>query len=397
MRFKFNFRSIFGQAADQLFARALTHPDTFHGAARPILQGQSEGDIEKARALALEGMHTYLHVVKRHSDRFLHGYDSSTSYESLRIPFGDRFSTPVGTACGLDADAEGLEALSYLFGFQIPGPVTLTARSAATARFQDDGRRNDLYVPLDFSSRGLAYVVNRLEAYRKTGGQAVILPAVATGVGGSSDWSDAASDLQTMVTAMRPWVDGFVWVPSGRADFADAARLLRRHVPDRLKLVEMPAYAESERDAWLENVSAFLTNGGDGIVAVRGLGVPRCRVPDPVNWPLASALWCGASMGPYRQRAIEDTRRAFPSCFIIASGGFHQRDEAFRACEYANAIAENEAFTRFGPGLAPVLLNKLALRLKFLQRKGLIESIELAEFQRLRWSHLPEHGSLENR
>lgn len=385
MPFKIDFRAIFGKAADQLFALALTHPDTFHGAARPILEGQSGGDIGKARALALEGMRSYLHVLKQHSERFLHRFSDSVSYEGLRISFGGRRTTPVGTACGVDADAEGLEPLSYLFGFQIPGPVTFQPRPLSPALFRDDSWRGDLYVPTDVASRGWEYVRERLREYRETGGQAVLLPSLATGRPGSREWGAAAAELSAMVEALRPYVDGFVWTPLGSADYAQAAEVLATSAGDKLKLVDLPAYAETENSVWRDRVSAFLTNGGDGVVAVRGLEVPRSNVPDPSRWPYETALWCGASMAAYRQRAIEDLRREFPSAFIIASGGFHQRDEAFRACEHANAIAENEAFIRYGPGLAPVLLNKLVARLKFLHRASQIECPQLEEFQRSRW------------
>jgi hypothetical protein len=388
MQFKLDFQAIFGKAADQLFALALTHPDTFQGAARPILQGQSDGDIRKARALALEGLRTYLHVVQQHSERFLHRYSDTISYEELRIPLAGRWITPVGTACGVDTDADGLEPLSYLFGFQMPGPITLRATQGEPAPFQDDSRRNDLYVPVTLSSRGLDYALERLRQYRDAGGRAVILPALATGFHDPLDAGRATEELATMAASLRPYVDGFVWVPFGSADFTVGARVLCERAEDRLRLVEMPAYREDEREIWLDRVAAFLSAGGQGVVAVHGLEVPREKLPQPKTWPFETALWCGASMADYRQRAIEDVRRAFPSAFIIASGGFHHRDEAFRAIEYANAIAETEAFTRFGPGLAPVLLNKLALRLKFLHRQGQIDSVNLHAYQRQRWGKL---------
>jgi len=81
MRFRIDFASLFGKAIDQLFALALTHPDTFHGTARPILQGHAGGDLAKAQALALEGLHTHLHVLK-----FLVAFSDEVSYDPLRVP-----------------------------------------------------------------------------------------------------------------------------------------------------------------------------------------------------------------------------------------------------------------------------------------------------------------------
>jgi hypothetical protein len=135
MRFRIDFASLFGKALDQLFALALTQPDTFHGTARPILQGHAGGDLVKAQALALEGLHAHLHVLKQHSDRFLVGFNDELSYEPLRVPVAGRWTTPVGTAAGVDPNADGLEPLSYLFGLQMPGPVSLHPREPSAAPF----------------------------------------------------------------------------------------------------------------------------------------------------------------------------------------------------------------------------------------------------------------------
>lgn len=150
-------------------------------------------------------------------------------------------------------------------------------------------------------------------------------------------------------------------------------------------LVEMPAFEEAETGGWLELAEAFLAGGGDGLVAVGGQEVPKESVPRPDRWPFDTAIRCGASLADYRQRAIEQARRAFPCALLAACGGFHRRDEAFRACEHANVIVENEAYTRFGPGIATALLNKLALRLRYLQKQGQAEACDLATYQRSRW------------
>jgi len=113
--------------------------------------------------------------------------------------------------------------------------------------------------------------------------------------------------------------------------------------------------------------------------------VPKEQTPNPARWPFETAIQCGASLAAYRQTAIEAARRAFPALFIAACGGFHRREEAFQACEYANVIVENEAYTRYGPGIALQLLHKLVLRLRFLHRDGQLESEELWAFQQARW------------
>ena len=404
MRFRIDFASLFGKAIDQLFAVALTHPDTFHGVARPILQGHAGGDLAKAQELALEGLHAHLHVLKQHSDGFLVGYSDEVSYGPLRVPVAGRWTTPVGTAAGIDPQADGLEALSYLFGLQMPGPVSLHPHEPSEAPFQEDVRRADLYVPPTFASRGVTYVGDRLREYREAGGEAIILPAVVGGPETSQDSRAAHQELEDIVRELAPLADGFVWIPGladssallQPADFRQAAQRMRAAAEGRLNLVEMPACEEAEIAPWLALAEAFLAGGGDGIVAVSGQTVPRDSVPRPDQWPFQTAVRCGASMAAYRQRAIEAARRTFPGVFIAACGGFHRREEAFQACEYANVIVENEAYTRFGPGIARVLLNKLALRLKVIEREGQLDQATLYAYQQERWSHSGPEGSTES-
>ncbi len=397
MQWRLDFRKIFGAAADGLFAMALTQTSTFEGAARPILHGHAGGDIARAQELALQGLQAYLHVIKRHSDRFLVGYSDEVSYEDLRVPVARRWTTPIGTAPGVDPHADGLEPLSYLFGFQMPGPVSHVPQQPAHMPFQEDPRREDLFIPPTFASRGLAYFSERLRAYRQRRGTAIVLPALAGTCHSAAGVSPLLTEIETMVKTLAPHADGFVWLPMlagwsglGHPDcFRRAAEALRTHAGDRPVLVEMPAMdGEICSDRWLELVGAFVDGGGSGIVAVGGRAVPGAQTPAPAGWPFPSAIRCGASLAACRQAAIEAARRAFPRLLIAACGGFHHRDEALRACEYANVIVENEAYTRFGPGIAVQLLHQLVLRLRYLERTGKIESTELWAFQQARWKQL---------
>jgi len=157
--FKIDFKSVLGRAADTLFAMGLTSTETFRGAARPVLLGHSDGDIIKAQALVLQALREYLHVVKRQSERFLKRFSNKVSFEGLIVPIAGRTTTPVGTGCGIDPNAEGLELLSYLFGFQAPGPVSVEPKVLDAAPFQDDPRSGNLYVPLTYVCTG--QLVNR--------------------------------------------------------------------------------------------------------------------------------------------------------------------------------------------------------------------------------------------
>ena len=164
------------------------------------------------------------------------------------------------------------------------------------------------------------------------------------------------------------------------------AQLMRDIAGSRLKLIDMPAYESAERDSWFAMAEALLSHGGDGLVVVRGLDVPRSRMPHSEGWPFDTAILCGRSVAAYRQRALEEARRAFPSAFIAACGGIHVADDAFDAIGLADVIVENEAFTRFGPGLVPLFLNKLAMRINLLHREGLIDAPVLAAYQRQRFA-----------
>ena len=155
-----------------------------------------------------------------------------------------------------------------------------------------------------------------------------------------------------------------------------------------LKLVELPPCNEAGRDDWRALADAFLTNGGDGIVAVGGQRVGREDVPNPQRWPFESAFRMGGSLAGCRQWAIEELRRTYPKSFIAASGGFHHGNEANRACVHANVIMETEAFTRYGPGIARKMLARLAERLNFLAKKGHLPSPELHALQQHLWTEL---------
>jgi hypothetical protein len=393
MAFKFDVKATFGKAADAMFAMALVDTTVFHGAARPVLLGHSDGCILKAQELVLEGLQDHLHVVQKRSDSFLKAYNSKVSYDSVRVAVAGRLTTPVGTGCGVDMNGGGLDILSAIFGFQVPGPVSLHEKRLDTAPFQDDFRRGNLFVPPTFASNGLESFLGHLRAYRERGGEAVILPSIVGLASGGCEVGESRRELKTILHDLASYSDGFVWCPSlagspsvvSRESFRLTGSLMAEFAPGKLNLVEMLPYEPEEQDDWLQLAGEFLDAGGDGLVAVRGIEVPRSRVPKPDHWPYETAIMCGESMGPYRQRAIEAARQAFPSAFLAACGGFHDRDEAFKACRYANVIMENEAFTRLGPGIARHLLRKLVDRLRVLERKGVVPVADLASYQRQEW------------
>ena len=306
MAFKFDVKATFGKAADAMFAMALVDTTVFHGAARPILLGHSDGCILRAQELVLEGLQDYLHVVRKRSDSFLKAYNSKVSYDSVRVSVAGRLTTPVGTGCGVDMNAAGLDILSAIFGFQVPGPVSLHEKRLASAPFQDDLRRGNLFVPPDFASNGLVPFLANLRAYRECGGEAVILPCIVGLASGGSEIEESRRQLKTILQALASYSDGFVWCPSlagsssviSKENFSHTAELMAHWAPGKLNLVEMLPYEPEGQDDWLQLAGAFLNSGGDGLVAIRGLEVPRSCIPNPDLWPYESAIMCGESMGP---------------------------------------------------------------------------------------------------
>ncbi len=394
MKFKLDFKRLFGAAVDRLFAVGLTDPDSFSLAVRPILEGHADGDIHRAQSLALQGLQDYAHVVQKYSNSFLKGISDSVSFEGLRVPIAGKQGTPVGTGHGLDPNAEGLDILSMLFGFQTPGPVCVHARSMEAAPFRDDSGWNDLYLPPEFASHGLERFRLNISQYRERGGQAILFAAIVGMPNDTGTVESAHQELQQLVRELAPYVDGFVWVPqlSGCVQLRTApachtaASLMSAAAPTHLKLMELPGCSESNQPDRLVLADSFLAGGGEGLVAVGGLEVTRQQVPRPQSWPFAHAIKSGGSLAMCRQWLIEELRRRHPSSFLAACGGFHNGSEAISACEHANVIMETEAFTRYGPGMARKLLTRLSRRMSFLQKKGTVPSGTLHELQQSLWS-----------
>lgn len=396
MKFKLDFKRVFGVGIDRLFAIGLTDPETFSMAVRPILEGHADGDILNAQSLALQGLKDYEHVVRKYSSAFLQRSNKKTSYEHLGVEMAGHQVLPIGTSHGLDVNADGLEVLSFLFSFQTPGPVTVSPTVVGAAPFQEDAHRVDILVPCTFASRGLDYFRNNVASYRKAGGTAVVLAAIIGLPGPHDDVPRTLKEIDLLVESLRGYVDGFVWTPQLAGNdsllapgvFSATAARMAAGAANLLKLVELPPCNEAGRDDWRALADAFLTNGGDGIVAVGGQRVGREDVPNPQRWPFESAFRMGGSLAGCRQWAIEELRRTYPKSFIAASGGFHHGNEANRACVHANVIMETEAFTRYGPGIARKMLARLAERLNFLAKKGHLPSPDLHALQQQLWTEL---------
>jgi hypothetical protein len=405
MKFKLDFRRIFGAGIDRLFALGLTDPDAFSLAVRPVLEGHADGDIQRARMLALQGLKEHQHVVAAYRESFLCRLNETVSYEPLQVTIGGKRTTPVGTGPGLDAHAEGLDVFAQLFGFQTPGPVTVEPRACESAPFRDDAGWGNLCLPPRLASCGLDRFHGNLADYREQGGEAVVLAAVVGLAGPAANVVQARQEMRTLLNALHEFVDGFVWVPQmagcpelWTADqFRRTAELMSEIASSPLKLVEMPCCDTSEGDGWLSLVDAYLSAGGDGVLAVGGQEVIRQRVPRADSWPFETALRMGRCQAECREWAIEQIRRRHPNCFIAASGGIHHGHDAVKCCAFANVIMESEAFTRYGPGLSRKMLSKLAARLAHLSKQELIRSPRLVDVQRELWNRLAQDEQFDPR
>ena len=145
------------------------------------------------------------------------------------------------------------------FGFQVPGPVSVEPREFEEIPFQEDSRRGNLYVPPTFASRGFVSFPGKRAAVSGAERNRHLLPSVTGLATASGDATDAYRQVERLLTSLIPFVDGFVWSPMlagspellQEAEFERHAELMARVAPAKLKLVELPAYEEPRRDAWL--------------------------------------------------------------------------------------------------------------------------------------------------
>ena len=258
-----------------------------------------------------------------------------------------------------------------------------------------------MYLPPEFASQGLERFCRNVAQYRERGGEAMLFAAIVGMPDDKGTIACAHQELQQLVRTLAPYVDGFVWVPqlSGCAQLLtetacrDSAALMSADAPTHLKLMELPACSERDQPARLAQAEAFLASGGDGLVAVGGLEVPREQVPRSPSWPFAKALKSGGSLAMSRQWLIEQLRRRHASCFLAACGGFHDGSEIISACDHANVVMETEAFTRYGPGMARKLLSRLSRRMSFLKKNGTVPSGMLHDMQQSLWSQWNDDNS----
>lgn len=385
---------------------SLRSPWFFQRFVRPELYRRmrvnGETDPEDVHLAAMEMASKYCSVFEANRELF--------NFPELKVRIKNLHMQPFGTAAGMDKNGDALVPFSYVFGFQTLGTVLVDRREGNDRpRVAVDNNVQNVYNAQGFPSEGLKYVLIRLRAYRLFGApqKPVIasvcgLPHVIREEGAASfvpnkdrvvtdrsspmlnrvvykefaDFSEceteqalenAFADMHTLLVELNPYVDGFEWNPfspntktltllRNPATFKRYANLVREVAPEKLAQVKMGPYDSQQKDAWLRLVEGWL-KGGDGVTAVNTYLVPKEQVPSG-RWGYSSAGKSGRFLAPYRNRAIEDARDAFPEAVIFATGGIDSSDEAYLSFDLgADAVEGYTPFTYKGLGLQRRLMN----------------------------------------
>lgn len=355
-----------GWIKKQAFKRGLADTGFYRSVVRRLAYSLADGDPEKVHELALEALTDFERVLAKASPQF--------DFPDLRVQIAGKEVMPFGTAAGLDKNGDALLPLSHIFGFLEPGTVVVSERKGNDRpRVAVDTVNEDIYNAQGFPSKGLEYFLSRARHYQEKGGKAPLLISVCGLPPIPEKIETAFDELELLVDTLCPYASGFVWNPFSPNTsalkalrtpkvFRRSAELVARKAPGKLKLVKMGPFDGDEEQSsyWLGLVDAWLEGGADGIVAVNTYAVPNNQVPSK-SWGYPSAGRSGRFLQDYRQRAIADARRTFPSAVIIATGGIDSGQQAWNAFEAgADALEGYTPYTFHGFGL----LREMALHIR---------------------------------
>jgi dihydroorotate dehydrogenase len=325
-------------------------------------------DAEKVHSLALYTLNILTPLLEASTSEF--------DRPILKTKLFGKEIMPFGTAAGLDKDGEALYTLSQMFGFLEPGTLTLLPRTGnPKPRIYADSQERIIYNSMGFPNRGLEHFLANLEQYRESGGESPVIASISAVVPDKRYLNIAYGELEKMVTALNPLVEGYVWNPYSPNTktlallrtpriFGDTSRLLRSVAGEqKALLVKMGPFEKDTEPDWLNLVEAYISNGGDGIVAVNTYPVPREKIPAK-SWGYSQGGISGRYLKPYRQKAVSLARREFPSAVIIATGGIDSAEEAWDAFSAgADAIEGYTPYVFSGFGLLTNVLTGLEMRL----------------------------------
>ena len=187
----------------------------------------------------------------------------------------------------------------------------------------------------------------------------------------------AMGQSQAMVEELNPYAAGFEWDPfSPNTDvlshlrtpevFRKYAEMLKYFAPDKIRIVKMAPYEDDadQRREWFALVDAWLEGGGHGIAAVNTRKVSRDQIASK-DWGYPSAGESGKPLGPYRRRAVKETRERYPEAVIYASGGIFTGDDAYETFKLgANALESLTPEAIYGFGLLRNKMRRVSQRLR---------------------------------
>jgi dihydroorotate dehydrogenase len=321
---------------EKLYGLALTNPGFFRRVVRPLIYQRCGGDAERVHEFAVKMLEQNQNALEDVSAKF--------DFPDLHLQVAGNRRMPFGTAAGFDKDGEVLYPLSLIFGFEEPGTLVLHRREGnKKPRIAADAGERELYNAQGFPSLGAEHFATNAKRYRERGGKAPLLASIC-GIPPSPDKMDVAyAEMESIVDLVGSYVDGFVWNPFSPNTaalgllrtpecFRQTAELLRRKAGQKLKLVKMGPYddIEEKRSDWKELMKSWMEGGGDGVVATNAYMVPRSQVPSS-RWGYDWAGRSGRFLHSYRDRAVMEARKEFPSAVVIATGGIDSGEEAWRA------------------------------------------------------------------
>lgn len=366
------------------FDLSLDYPWLFRRVVRPVLYRRYAEDPETGEQDPERVHETALRLLDEHeSSLWAYGNRLASDFPHLVVAIKGRRYLPFGTAAGMDKNGDALRLLSRVFGFLEPGTVVMQEREGnPRPRVAVHESYGDIYNAQGFPSKGLDHFLENIREFRLEKRLSPVyisvcgIPSQDKGV--DNALSVAWEEMETLLTELGPYADGFVWNPfSPNTEtlrqlqtpevFQHYAELVKKHAPDpKLRLVKMGPYSSmiKERDEWLRLVGAWLDGGGDGIVAVNTKMVPRSVVPAE-EWGYKSAGKSGRSLRLYRKRAVRDARTEFPDAVIFATGGIENGDDAYQTfAAGADALEGFTPYTYHGFGMLRKLMNGVSRNLE---------------------------------